>query len=60
MTEQDLVMGVKRKSYKKDLSHMFDDERYSKSDKLRLLLIYLISQAEQVCWRKEEGSQTTN
>mmetsp|Transcript_39603 Transcript_39603/g.62637 ORF Transcript_39603/g.62637 Transcript_39603/m.62637 type:complete len:545 (-) Transcript_39603:74-1708(-) len=47
MLEQDLVMGVKRSKFKRDLGEIFDDEVFGNSDKLRLLLIYLISQAEQ-------------
>eukprot|EP00008_Paramoeba_atlantica_P013984 CAMPEP_0201477256 /NCGR_PEP_ID=MMETSP0151_2-20130828/2314_1 /ASSEMBLY_ACC=CAM_ASM_000257 /TAXON_ID=200890 /ORGANISM="Paramoeba atlantica, Strain 621/1 / CCAP 1560/9" /LENGTH=628 /DNA_ID=CAMNT_0047857907 /DNA_START=6 /DNA_END=1889 /DNA_ORIENTATION=+ len=47
MLEQDMAVGVKRKNLKKDLSQFFNSDDYSKSDKLRLFLIYLISQSEQ-------------
>ena len=47
MLEQDLVVGVKRKDVKKALSQFFNDDKVHKKDKLRLLLIYLISQSEQ-------------
>ncbi len=47
MLEQDMVVGEKRKNLKKDLGEFFNSDEVSKSDKLRLFLLYIISQVEQ-------------
>ena len=45
--EQDMAYGAKKRGLKKELSELFNTEDYTKLDKLRLFLIYLISQSQQ-------------